>query len=166
MQTVENNTRTQNDNGANANNNYRAATDTIRSAFETGVRFQQDAVKSISDFAKVESVEDFNKKTQEVAVESINMIRKNAEQAQEMIDENCKAGIDMLKKSFNMFDTNAKNRDSFAQTREIWNSAFTTMKTNVDAAARMGTQAIESWTNMFNNCAATSCSTDKKNVTR
>jgi hypothetical protein len=166
MQPVETTNRTQNDNGANANNNFRAASDTMRSAFETGVRFQQDAVKSMSDFAKVESFEDFGKKTQEMAVESINMIRKNAEQAQEMIDENCKVGIDMLKKSFNMFDVNGKNRDGFAQTREVWNSAFNTMKTNVDAAARMGTQAIESWTSMFNCCTGTTACADKKPVSR
>ena len=167
MQTAENNAKsTQNDATQNFNNNLRGATDTMRSAFETGIRFQQDAVRSMNEFAKMETFEDVRVKAQDVATDSINMIRKNAEQAQEIIEENCKTGIDMLKRSFGMFDTNAKNRDNFAQTREIWNSAFSMMKSNVDAAARMGTQAIESWSNMFNSCTCPSNGSEKKSTNR
>jgi hypothetical protein len=167
QQTTAENTanRTQNEAVANFNNNFRAATDSLRSAFETGIRFQQDAVRSMNDFARMESFEDARVRVQDVATDSINMFRKNAEEAQNMIEHNCKAGVEMLKRTFGMLDTNAKNRDNVAQTREIWNTAFNTMKNNVDTAARMGTQAIESWSSMFNNCTCMG-SGEKKNVSR
>ncbi|GJQ25372.1 MAG: hypothetical protein HBSAPP02_04040 [Phycisphaerae bacterium] len=137
--------------------NFKAATDSFRNAMETGLRFGQDAMKSVSDcFGKNETVnlDETRTRVQETAIESINLIRKNAEQATEMFEANCKAGIEMLKKTFNTFDPNAKNKDAFAQTREMWNATFSAMKSSVDSAAAFNTKMIENLTGFVNNAFA------------
>jgi uncharacterized protein with ATP-grasp and redox domains len=135
--------------------NFKAASDSFRDAMETGLRFGQDAMKSVTEcFGKNENMDDTRARVQETAVETINLVRKNAEQAQELFEANCKAGIDMLKKTFNTFDPNAKNKDAFVQTREMWNATFNTMKSSVDAAAAFNTRMIENLTGFVNNAFA------------
>lgn len=140
------------DNGkAEAANMFRQANDNFKTALETGMRFQQDAFRSMTDvISRGESFEDVRDRVETLATDSINLIRKNAEQAQRLFDETCKTGIETIRKTFDAVDAPAgKNKDYFVAQRDLWNVAFDTMRSNVDMASKFSTQAIENWSNYF-----------------
>lgn len=128
---------------------FREASETFRTTMETGIKFQQDAFKAMTDFfTRGESFEDARKRMESVATDSIGVIRKNAEQAQRLFDEGCKSGMDVLRKALE--ETNGHGpKDLFTRTRDVWQSAFDAMRSNLEAAARTNTQAIECWSDFL-----------------
>ena len=132
---------------------FRQATDTFKSAMDSGIKFQQDAFKAVTDvFGRNESMDDCRGRIETVATDSMNLIRKNAEQSQKMFDEGCRSGLEFIRKGFGAFEggNGHANKDAIERTREIWQSAFDTMKTNLDTAAKSSAQSIENWSAFFN----------------
>ena len=85
---------------------FRQTADTFKSAMESGIKFQQDAFKAVTDvFGRGESQEDCRHRIETVATDSINLIRKNAEQSQKMFDEGCRSGLEVLRKGFSACET-------------------------------------------------------------
>lgn len=131
---------------------FRQASDTFKSAMESGIKFQQDAFKAVTDvIGHNESLEDCCHRIESVATDSINLIRKNAEQSQKMFDEGCRTGLETIRKGFNACESGNGhgNKDVMDRTREVWQTAFDAMKTNLDAAAKASAQTIENWSSFF-----------------
>lgn len=127
---------------------FRQAADTFKSAMESGIKFQQDAFKAVTDvYGQNESFEDGRHRIETVATDSINLIRKNSEQSQKMFDEGCRSGLETIRKSFGALEcgNGHSNKDAIDRTREVWQSAFDAMKTNLDTAAKTSAQTIENW---------------------
>jgi TPR repeat protein len=143
------------DNGkAEATNMFKQANETFRSAMETGIRFQQDAFRSVADaFGRGESFDEARNRIETAATDSLTLIRKNAEQSQKLFDEGCKAGIDLFRKTFEALEP-SRSRDAFAQARDFWTGAFDALRSNIDAAARASTQAIDNWSAFFSKNVA------------
>jgi hypothetical protein len=131
---------------------FQQASETFKSAVETGVKFQQDAFRSMTDsVCKGENPEDMRQRFETVTTDSMNMVRRNVEQSQKLFDEGCKTGLEMIKKNFNMFENgNGHNKDFVAQTRDMWTNAFDAVRSTMDAAARTSVQSIENWSNFVN----------------
>jgi len=129
---------------------FKQAADSFKSAMDTGVKFQQDAVKNLGEiFNQGETFEDSRERFETVATDSLNLIRKNAEQAQKYFDEGCKTGLEVIRKTFAATENGNSKRDAFAQTRDVWQSAFDAMRTTIESAARTNAAAIENWSNFF-----------------
>ncbi len=144
------------DNGkAEAANMFRQANENFKTALETGMRFQQDAFRSMTDvISRGESFDAVRHRVETMATDSINLIRNNAEPAQRLFDESCKTGIETIRKTFDAVDAPAgKSKDYFVAQRDLWTVAFDAMRTNVDMASKYSTQAIENWSNYFSKNA-------------
>src|SRR5262245_41150318 len=104
---------------------FKQATDSFRSAMDTGMKFQQDAMKNVTEFfGKGENFETSRERVETFATDSLNLVRKNAEQAQKFFDEGCKTGLEVIRKTFAATENGNAKRDMFAQTRDIWQNAF------------------------------------------
>ncbi len=131
--------KTVNTNGTE--NMFKNMNDNVRTAFDNGVKFQQETLKSVTSmFNCCEGTEDARGKFETIANDTINMVRKNAEQTQKNFDETCKNGMNMIKKSC---ETMKADKDLFAQTRDMWSTMFDMMKTNVDMFTKTTTATIE-----------------------
>ena len=129
---------------------FKQATDCFRSAMDTGMKFQQDAIKSVGDFfGQGEGFEDARCRMETFASDSLNLARKNAEQAQKFFDEGCKTGLEVIRKSFAATENGNGKRDFVAKSTDVFQSAFEAMRTTVESAARMNAQAIENWSSFF-----------------
>ena len=132
---------------------FRQATDTFKSAMDSGIKFHQDAFKAMNDaFGRGESMDDCRDRIETVATDSVNLIRKNAEQSQKLFDEGCRSGLEFIRKGFGAFENGNghASKDAIERTREVWQSAFDAMKTNLDTAAKNSAQTIENWSAFFN----------------
>jgi hypothetical protein len=129
---------------------FKQATECFRSAMDTGMKFQQDAFKSVTElFNRGEGFEDARCRFENFASDSLNLARKNAEQAQKFFDEGCKTGLEVIRKSFAATENGNAKRDVVAQSKDVFQSAFDAMRTTVESAARMNAQAIENWSTFF-----------------
>lgn len=143
-QTMDN--KTTNTNGTD--NMFKNMNENFRTAFDTGVKFQQETMKSVTSmFNTCEGMEDARCKFETVANDTVSLVRKNAEQTQKAFDESCKNGMNMIQKTF---ETAKADKDIFAQTRDMWNNMFNMMKTNVDMFTRTTTATIENVSEFVN----------------
>lgn len=130
-------------------NVFKTMNENARMAFDNGVKFQQDTMKAVTNmFAGCETMDDCRGKFETVANDTINFVRKNAEQTQKAFDESCKSGMNMIKKSFET--ARGENKDMFAQTRDMWAGMFDMMKTNVDMFTKTTTATIENMSEFVN----------------
>lgn len=124
---------------------FKQANETFKSAMDTSLRFQQDAFKCMSEVVgRGENLEDVRSRMENVAVDSINIIRKNAEQAQKAFDEGCKNGLDVIHKAFDS-GNGSGNKDMMTYTRDVWQNAFDAMRGNIETASRASAACIENW---------------------
>ena len=133
--------------------------DTFKSAMDAGFKFQQDAVKTMGDlFTKGGSFDASRQRFETMATDTIDFVRRNAEQAQRCFDENCRNNMNVVKKSFD-FNREADDQDVFGRTKDFWQTAFDATRSNFEAATKAGSQAIENWSNFVGKTFTT---TDKK----
>lgn len=129
---------------------FKQAAECFRSAMDTGIKFQNEAFKNVSTyFGQAEGFEDARSRVENYASDSLNLVRKNAEQAQKFFDEGCKTGLEVIRKSFAATENGNAKRDVVTQSKDVFQSAFEAMRTTVESAARMNAQAIENWSNFF-----------------
>lgn len=130
-------------------NMFKQATETFKSAMDTGLRFQQDAFKCMSEMmTRSEPFGDIRNRMDTVATDSVNLVRKNAEQAQKVFDEGCKTGLSVIHKALESGNGHG-NKDFMVYTRDMWQNAFDAMRTNLDAASRASAACIENWSSFF-----------------
>ncbi|MEK6643032.1 MAG: hypothetical protein AABZ08_03925 [Planctomycetota bacterium] len=130
---------------------FKQANDNFKSAFDTGMKFQNEALKTVTEmFGHGENFGDVKNRVETLASDSINLVRKNTEQTQRFFDEGCKSGLEMIRKTFAATENGNNKNDAFTQTRDIWQCAFDAMRTNIETASRTNAQAIENWSSFFN----------------
>lgn len=136
---------------------FEQATDSFKAAMEAGVKFQQEAFKNMFGmFTGIDNVEDVRKRIETVATDSIEMIRKNAEQSEKLFDAGCKSGMDVMKKSFEMMKSgHGEPADLFEQSRGVWKTGFDAMRSNIENVAKANTQAIENWSSFLDRAMKT-----------
>lgn len=138
-------------NKTETNEFFKQANDSFKAAFDTGLKFQQDAFKTATEmFGRGESFDDVKTRVESLATDSINLVRKNTEQTQRYFDEGCKTGLEMIRKTFAATENGNSKRDMFTQARDVWQGAFEAFRNNIETASRTNAQTIENWSSFFN----------------
>lgn len=128
---------------------FKHATETFKSVMDAGIRFQQDAFKCMSEMmSRTDSCENLTTRIESVAADTINLVRKNAEQAQKAFDEGCKTGLEVIRKSFDTGNGHG-SKDAMTYTRDVWQNAFDAMRNNLETASRTSAQCIENWSSFM-----------------
>lgn len=136
-------------------NTFQMAGESFRTAMDAGLKFQKDAFDTMNKMFCCGNVcGDMQEKTQEMTTEAVNLVRKNAEQAQKTFDENCRTGLATMRKSFDVVGEGDK--DMFAKANDIWANAFDAMRGNVEMTAKTATQTIENWSDFMTKTVKTS----------
>ncbi len=121
------------------------AVDTFDAALKSGVRIQEDLAQwwaeSLGDAG---SVQEWQKKIQELAGEAIPMTQKNTEEALKAIDQGCKDSLELVRKAFEATKTESV-ADAQAKMQELWEASLKTMRTNAEALVQANTTAMSAW---------------------
>lgn len=146
----------------NKNNNhehmFKNNGDMFKSAMDMGVRFQQDAFKYMTGTCDTGcSMDSFRNRAEGVAMDSFNWVRKNAEMTQKMVDDTCRHGMDMVRKTAEI--SRNDNMDFFARAREFNQNMIDTARANMDIFSKMTTQAMETCADFMHKTMTT---TEKK----
>lgn len=140
-------------------NMFKGFGDMFKSAFDAGLKFQQDMFKTVTGTCENGcSFDAFRNRCETTAMDSFNWVRKNAELTQKMVDDSCRNGVEMVRKTS---DTSRmdNNKDMFAQSREISQNAIDAAKNNMDVFAKTTSQMMEVYSDFVNK---TMTMTEKK----
>jgi len=151
MAMPNNETKSTTPNTSRMPNMFEQATETFKTTMDAGLKFQQDAVKSMMGcFSGMDRFDDVRQRIEAVTNDSITMIRKNAERTQKLFDDQCRSGMDLINKSFETAKSGKiQNGNVVEQCRSAWKNGFDAMCTGIDAMAKANVQAVENWASFF-----------------
>lgn len=131
-------------------NMFDQMSETFKSTMDAGMRAQNDVMQSMFDVFTGRQNDDVRVRMERITSDSISTMRKNAEHAFKMIDENCKNGMDSVKKTFDM-SNGRKDADMMDQCRSMWKTGADTMCQTMDTVTRANVQMIENWASFMDN---------------
>ena len=127
---------------------FEQAVETFEAALKSGARIHEETVQRISElFSQTMSAEVWSQKSREMADQIIPSIRKNLDEAVTMMNTNAKASVDLLTKAFAAAQAQ-KLPEAQDRTRELWETALTTWRTNTQAMINANTKMLETWSEM------------------
>ena len=125
-------------------NPFQTATESYQSAMEAGVRFQQDAVKTMVDaFTGGKQFDQTGERFRTFCDDSMDLFKKNIDQSQKIFDDNCRMGMDLMRGSFET--VNKWDRAEEGPFQGTWEKGFDFARSNAEAVAKAGTTAVENW---------------------
>ncbi len=126
---------------------FEQATEGVRSAFDTGIQFHQDALQTWFDaFGGNRNGSDQRDGVERFATESIDLTRKNADEAHGVFNSTCQVGFDAIKKSFEAVSNgHDKDADAFEQCRSAWKNGADAVCSTLQSAGKANVRMIENW---------------------
>lgn len=129
----------------NVNKMFDAVTENVRSAMDAGFRAQRAWIDACGDLCKNPAgSERFFGPVEKFAQEFGPFVGKNIEAMTEYFDTGVRSGMKSLKSVCNTA-MSLGDGDVQQTSREMWDVAFDTARTNFDALNRVGTRAMENW---------------------
>jgi len=131
---------------------FKQATDSFRSAFETGVRIQSETTKAMFQPLMNDGMADFATRSQKMTEETTRLVQKNFTESQKFMDTQAQKSMDMLKKAFDAATPSEKN-DMFTATQNLWQNSFDIMRNSMEEITRTNAQMVENFTQfMTSSC--------------
>lgn len=124
---------------------FQQAVDTWGSAMKAGVQFQDDVAHWWQKaLGQAGSVQEWQKKSCALIAEAIPTAQKNTEEALKLVDQNYRAGLELIKKA--MDSGRSENFDQMqSKTQEVLQASVSAMRQNAQAMAQANLRAMESW---------------------
>lgn len=134
-----------------AQNVFDRATDDFKATMDAGIRCQRDMMHFMfGAFDGGRNTEDVRPNFRKTATESIELVRKNVEQARDTFDRNCRLTADAVNKTFDSFDNGRdKDADVFEQGRSVWKIGADAMCSTLENVSKTNVQMIENWSNFM-----------------
>ncbi len=131
---------------ANPTELFRQAIETFESAVKTGVKMQEESTRRFTDMLRDwGSPIEWQKKSQAVMTEAIQVTQKNVEEAVKVMNQNAKTTMELMQKALDARNVSSE-ADQEARGRELWESALGAMRSGTEAVLQANARVLESWT--------------------
>ncbi len=144
-------------------NSFERATEDFKATMDAGVRCQRDMMQLMfGAFDGDRKTDDLRPNFRNVATESIERVRKSAEQVRGAFDQNCRLGADAVNKTFDTFENGrGKDADVFEQGRSAWKIGTDAMCTTLENVSKTNVQMVENWSSFLDQCMRSGKATAK-----
>jgi uncharacterized protein (DUF3084 family) len=114
-------------------------------ALRTGLRFQEEAGRWWTRMLnQAASPQDFQKQVQSLATDFIPATRKSLDDCLELIEQNSRASVDLLKKSLEIPQSNSY-AETHAKVTDFCESSLKSLKANAQAIVDINVKATDAW---------------------
>ena len=143
---------------------FRQTAEIFTNALHTGTRFQQDMLNAMTrPMIDDRFAAEVRERGQKFVDGAFKLAQKNLEEAQKLIDGQCRQSMDLLRKALDTAKTPEGRTDAFETTRNLCQTTFDTMKASIDALARANAQTVENFTAFVNHtCNGHACKPDAR----
>ena len=127
------------------NRMFDSMSDTFRAAFDAGQRAQETWFKTTREMSQqpVNLDRMFNN-GERVMRDWVPFVEKNVDNVAKTVDANFRAGLDMFKTACDVASRGDDN-ELYRKTRQFWDTAFETMRANMDLFTRMTSRSFENY---------------------
>lgn len=135
-------------------NMFERATEDFKSTMDAGIRCQRDMMQFMfGGFDAGKKNDDVRRDFRKTATESIELVRKNAEQIRGTVDQNCRLSADAVNKTFDTFENGRdKDADVFEQGRSAWKIGADAMCSTLENVSKTNVQIVENWSSFIDQC--------------
>lgn len=130
---------------ASANEMFAQAARVFETAIQAGIKFQEEAVRSLSAVAEAGATPgEWRKRSQAAMEHALEIAQKNVDEAIQAMNENAKTSLDLLEEAFKarQGETAAETQ---ARTREMWEIAVGSLRRNTEVMLQANNRVLESW---------------------
>jgi ElaB/YqjD/DUF883 family membrane-anchored ribosome-binding protein len=130
---------------------FRQAVETFETALKTGVSMQEETARRFTEMLRdFGSPMEWQHKGQSVINETIVMTQKNVEESMRAMNQNAKAAMSLMQKTFEAHPlgnggTADKSQPAAAKPDDLWEAALGALRTNTQVALQANTRMMESW---------------------
>jgi len=112
---------------------------------KTGLRLQEEAGKWWTNiFNQATSPQDWSRRVSRMAEDWIPATQKSMTESMKLIEENNRAGVDLLKKAVDAAQTTSLT-ESQAKWIDFWEASLRSMRSNAQVLTQMNGRAMDSW---------------------
>jgi len=117
----------------------------FESAFQAGLKIHEEGTRWMQGWCEQRlGPEEMQKKTRAVAGDMLESVRKNMEDASQVLSDNAKESMEMLQKALDAARSESLP-DAQAQVSQMWESSLTTLRKNAQAMMQANTRTLETW---------------------
>lgn len=127
---------------------FEQAAHLFETAVQSGIKMQEEAVRSLSAMmGGMGAPADWRKRTEKAGEKAMSVAQQNMDDAIRMMNENAKASLDLLQKAFDAKRDEAPT-DSQARLREMWETTVGSLRRNTEVMLQANNRVLESWREM------------------
>jgi hypothetical protein len=124
---------------------FHKATEAMDSALKTTAKFQEETMQWWAEMlGGSNSIQDWQKRAQSMAMEAIPTAQKSAEEYLHAIDQTYRTGLELLRKAFESGEVHSIE-DLQGRVQHLWENTLGALRTNTQAFIQANTKAMESW---------------------
>jgi hypothetical protein len=117
----------------------------FESAMRTGAKMQEESARWFSSMVtNFGSPQGWQKRTEEMMAETLNVTQKNVEEALKVMNQNAKTGLELLQKAFEARQAD-DSTDAQSKSRELWETALGALRSNTEAMLQANARLAETW---------------------
>lgn len=134
---------------SNASDLFEEAFKTFEQSLKTSIKIQEDSLKLWKDLlGSAATPTDFKKRMGEMADDIFPAAKKRMEQALQTLEENSKAGTDLLQKAFQVWQPGTV-AESQNRVRELWETSLSAVRMNAQTVVKTNQQVLDYWTSLM-----------------
>ena len=121
------------------------ATEALDTALKTSAKFQEETMQWWAEMmGGANSIQDWQKRAQSMALEAIPTAQKNAEEYMHAMDQTYRTGLDLLRRAFEGCECHSME-DLQGRVQSLWETTLGALRTNTQAFVQANAKAMESW---------------------
>jgi hypothetical protein len=114
-------------------------------ALRSGLKYQEEAGRWWTRmFGQAASPQDFQKQLNLISSDLIPAARKSLEDCLEVLDQNSRTGVDLMKKGLDAAQS-LNHEEKTAKAAEFWEGSMKSLKANTQAMIDINTKAMDAW---------------------
>lgn len=123
-------------------------------ALRSGLKYQEEAGRCWTRmFSQAASPQDFQKQLNLISSDLIPAARKSMEDCLEMLDQNGRTGVELMKKGLDAAQS-LNHEEKTAKATEFWEGSVKSFKANTQAMIDINTKAMDAWFGFFKKATA------------
>lgn len=124
---------------------FRQAIDMLQASMKTGLQFQDESTRRVSDMlAEFTPPQDWRKASQEFLDEVIQVSQLSFDKTIGVMNQNTRTALELLQKTMEAMP-GSSTEQSQAKIHDLTEATLAAMRTNTQAAVQANSQMVEAW---------------------
>lgn len=138
---------TSSDHSAAANELFEQAAKLFSTAFEAGIKIQEESIRSLSGMLENYGTQEWKKRAEAVVQHTMATAQQSTDEAIRVMNENANTSLNMLEKAFEAWRGESESGPE-PHAREMWETAVGSLRKNTEVMVQANKRVLQSWSEL------------------